>query len=110
MTQLFFSDLHDDDQSTSKPLAIFGAGGLGREILQLVRQINEASPTWQVLGFYDDQRPATATIHGLPYLGTAQDLNGTTEPLHVVVAVGSSHSRAGVVARLTSPHLQFATL
>ncbi|WP_303312133.1 acetyltransferase [Hymenobacter sp. BT730] len=110
MTQLFFSDLHDADHTAIRPLAIFGAGGLGREILMLVHQINEVSPTWEVIGFYDDKHPATDTINGIPYRGTAKDLNATTEPLHVVVAVGSSHSRAAVVARLTAPHLEYAIL
>lgn len=77
----------------------------------LVHQINAAAPTWHVLGFYDDAPfSAGAALHGLPYLGTAADLNATTTPLHVAVAVGSSRSRAAVVARLTSPSLAFATL
>ncbi|WP_245122170.1 acetyltransferase [Hymenobacter volaticus] len=93
-----------------RPLAIFGAGGFGREVLVLVHQINERQPTWQLTGFYDDAPPSQGTLHGLPYLGTSADLNEGTVPLHVVVAVGSSQSRAAVVAQLTSPHLVFATL
>ncbi|MDF7810100.1 acetyltransferase [Hymenobacter sp. YC55] len=93
-----------------RPLAIFGAGGLGREVLVLVHQINEYQPTWQLTGFYDDARPSLDTLHGLPYLGTSADLNEVTAPLHVVVAVGNSQSRAAVVRQLTSPHLAFATL
>ena len=91
-------------------LAIFGAGGLGREVLVLLRQLNALSPIWDLVGFYDDQPPATDLIHGLRYLGTAADLNATPEPLAVAVAVGSSASRAAVVARLTSPQLHFPTL
>lgn len=93
-----------------QPLVIFGAGGFGREVLVLVRQLNAVAPTWDLLGFYDDQRPATDLIHGLRYLGTAADLNATPTPLAVAVAVGSSRSRAAVVARLTSLQLQFPAL
>ncbi|MDU0370438.1 acetyltransferase [Hymenobacter endophyticus] len=93
-----------------RPLAIVGAGGLGREVLLLVRQINEQQPTWEVTGFYDDQVPAQPTIHGIPYRGTVADLNASPEPLHAVVAVGSSRSRQAIAGRLTSAHLQFATL
>ena len=95
---------------TLQPLAIFGAGGLGREVLVLVRQLNEVAPTWDLVGFYDDQPPATDLIHGLRYLGTVADLNAASAPLAVAVAVGSSGSRAAVVARLTSPQLRFPTL
>ncbi|WP_019949578.1 acetyltransferase [Hymenobacter aerophilus] len=96
--------------ATPRRLAIFGAGGLGREVLVLVRQLNATAPAWELVGFYDDQPPATDLIHGLRYLGTAADLNATPAPLAVAVAVGSSASRAAVVARLTSPLLHFPAL
>lgn len=91
-------------------LVIVGAGGLGREVLVLIRQINEVAPRWNVAGFYDDRAPATATVHGLPYLGSVADLNAQPAPLQVVVAVGSGRSRAAVVARITAPQFTFATL
>ena len=109
MTQLFFSD-YEDASGSGRPLVIFGAGGLGREVLLLLRQLNEARPTWDVRGFYDDQAPATPTVAGLPYLGTCADLNATAEPLAVAVAVGGPAGRAAVVARLTSPHLAFPVI
>lgn len=37
-----------------KNLIIVGAGGHGREILEWIYDINEISPTWNVLGFFDD--------------------------------------------------------
>lgn len=111
MTQLFFSDYDDLEFSGSRPLVIVGAGGLGREVLMLVRQLNEMRLQWDVLGFYDDQQPADLErLHDLPYLGTIADLNATTETVYAAVAVGNSHHRAAVVGRLTSPHLHFATL
>ncbi|HEX8327365.1 MAG TPA: acetyltransferase [Hymenobacter sp.] len=108
MTQLFFSDY--DVSEAPAPLVIFGAGGLGREVLLLLHQLNEVQPTWNVLGFYDDQPPSTSIVAGLPYLGTSADLIATTEPLAVAVAVGNPAARAAVVARLTSAHLSFPAL
>ncbi|WP_022824076.1 acetyltransferase [Hymenobacter norwichensis] len=110
MTTPFPLNQPTPDTSSVRPLAIFGAGGLGREVLVLVHQINEQRPTWHLTGFYDDVRPAADTLHGLPYLGTAADLNATPSPLHVAVAVGNSQSRAAVVRQLTAPTLSFATL
>jgi sugar O-acyltransferase (sialic acid O-acetyltransferase NeuD family) len=112
MTQLFFSDYHPNERpsAAAQPLVIFGAGGLGREVLVLLNQLNETGAGWEVRGFYDDQPPATPTVGGLPYLGTAHDLNQTEEPLAVAVAVGSGASRAAVVARLTSAQLTFPAL
>ena len=99
-----------EEAETGAPLVIFGAGGLGREVLLLVQQLNAEHPTWTVRGFYDDQAPATPTIAGLPYLGTSADLAATTQPLAVAVAVGSPAGRAAVVARLGSPQLSFPVL
>ena len=110
MTQLFFSDYEVESAETTAPLVIFGAGGLGREVLLLVQQLNETYPTWTVRGFYDDQPPASPTVVGLPYLGTSAALNATTQPLAVAVAVGSPAGRAAVVARLGSPQLSFPVL
>ena len=108
MSTLFFPDYQE--AVTGAPLVIFGAGGLGREVLLLIRQLNESHPTWDVRGFYDDQAPAAPTVAGLPYLGTSADLNATPEPLAVAVAVGSPAGRAAVVARLGSPQLSFPVL
>lgn len=110
MTEIFFPDYAADEAAPARPLVIFGAGGLGREVLVLVRQLNEAGANWDVRGFYDDQPPAAPTIAGLPYLGTSADLNASTEPLAVAVAVGSSRSRAAVVARLSAAQLSFPAL
>ena len=112
MTHLFFSEYDaDPDASTSpRPIAIVGAGGLGREIALLITQLTEAGAPWDLRGFYDDRAPATSTVGGRPYLGTVADLNATPTPLAVAVAVGSSASRAAVVARLTSAHLSFPVL
>ena len=37
---------------------IVGAGGLGRELLQIIKEINEASPTWEIAGFLDNNTEA----------------------------------------------------
>ena len=110
MTRPFFSDYELETIEPLPPLVIFGAGGLGREVLLLLQQLNENHPAWDVRGFYDDQAPAPPTIAGLPYLGTSADLNATAKPLAVAVAVGSTAGRAAVVAQLTSPRLSFPVL
>lgn len=95
----------------SRPLAIFGAGGQARETLQLVRDINGASPAWDVLGFLvDEGYLGQGTVHGLPVHGALPWLSAHPE-VSLVVAVGSSSARYGIVERLSSraPN-SFATL
>jgi len=37
-----------------KKLYIVGAGGFGRELLWWVKDINAKEPTWEIMGFLDD--------------------------------------------------------
>ena len=37
-----------------KNIAIYGAGGFGREVACLLNIINEKEPTWNLVGFFDD--------------------------------------------------------
>ena len=37
-----------------KDIAIYGAGGFGREVACLIKRINEKAPTWNFIGFFDN--------------------------------------------------------
>ncbi|WP_192821875.1 acetyltransferase [Rufibacter sp. LB8] len=97
--------------STEKqPIVIVGAGGLGREVLMLLLQINHTRPTWEIMGFYDDAVPVGGLLR-YPYLGTIDQLNiVTSKTLHVAVAIGSCQAKSHVVQRLTNPFLKFPVL
>ena len=45
-----------------KDLIIFGASGFGREVAWAVERINKASPTWNLLGFMDDNESIQGNI------------------------------------------------
>lgn len=88
-------------------IAIFGAGGLGREVLMLLHQINKALPQWHILGFYDDDPATPKTIQGYPYLGTLTDLLQTKKPLAMVIALGNPVLKAQIRARLDKSVFSF---
>jgi len=96
-----------------KPIIIYGAGGQGREIEQLIKDINNVEPTWNVLGFVDDSRKKGETVGRLPVLGTLYDCdsyfqNGT----YVITAIGDSAIRKTAVENIKAFHplVQFATV
>jgi len=91
-----------------KDLAIFGAGGFGKEVRTLVDHINQQEPTWNLLGFYDDQR--LEEVQGLPVLGALADLLNKTRELQLVVAIGNSKIRCKITKKLSASHIKFATL
>lgn len=91
-------------------IAIFGAGGFGREVACLLRKINEETPTWNFVGFYDDGlEKGTATDYG-PVLGGMAELNAVDYPLSVVMAIGSPKSIKNVVEQIHNPHIQFPNI
>ena len=93
-----------------QPIAIFGAGGLGREVLMLLHQINNNIPKWQILGFYDDDPNAPANIMDFPHLGNLIDLQKNKKALAVVIAVGNPITKAQIRKKLELPHLTFPSL
>ena len=88
----------------SQSIAIVGAGGLGREVLSLLR----ALPAWTCVGFFDDGRERQSLVDGLPVLGPVSALR-PGEDLWVVVAIGSPSVKKSVLQRLPLG-IQFATL
>jgi sugar O-acyltransferase (sialic acid O-acetyltransferase NeuD family) len=91
------------------PLAIVGAGGFGREIAWLADDINREKPTFELVGFIDDE--ATSTPEGYPVVGnTDQWIAHGRVDVHLVCALGDPVTRWQVAGRLSDAGFKFATL
>lgn len=84
-----------DIGTSVQPLVIIGAGGFGREVLDVVTAINRERPRWGFRGFVSDDPPPSAILARLSaqWLGDVASFLRTTEPCHYVVGVGDSHAR-----------------
>lgn len=94
-----------------KNIAIYGAGGFGREIACLLKRINnEAGGDWNLVGFFDDGVPKGSKNEYGEVLGNIEIVNSWPEPLSVVFAIGSPkvvsilHSKI-VNANITFPNI-----
>lgn len=65
-----------------KNLYIIGASGSGREVLEMVKDINESKPEFEVVGFVDDDKSLWGTtvngikvVGGIDYLKEQKDKN-----------------------------------
>ena len=95
-----------------KDIIIFGASGFGREVAWLIERINAVSPTWNLIGFIDDDDSIQgADINGYTVLGKTEDV-GKYPGAYFVCAVGASSVREKIVSnlKLASPEIKFATL
>ena len=79
--------------SPNLPLVIIGAGGHGRETLDVVQAINERQPVWNFLGFLADgeQRPELALQRGAKILGGVSLLENLD--CFFVIGIGSGQAR-----------------
>lgn len=89
-----------------RDIAIIGAGGFGRETSLLIKQINNVTPLWNFVGFYDD---AIKELHHEKILGSVNDLHDVTN-LAIVIAVADPGSRKQIRTRITNPAIEFPTL
>jgi sugar O-acyltransferase (sialic acid O-acetyltransferase NeuD family) len=97
----------------TQDLLIAGSGGFARETAAAVRAVNEAHPTWRLLGFLDDD-PALhgRQLGGVPVLGPLSTVDDRPDA-SVVVCIGNPRDigvRARVVARLGLPASRYATI
>ena len=95
-----------------EPLVVIGAGGLGREVAETVKTLNAHRPTWDLLGFFDDDPTLEGkTVVGLPVLGPVSA--AVTSTVKVVVALASPGDlfvRKRIASRLQLASDRYATV
>lgn len=93
-----------------KNLVIIGAGGVGREVSLIVQQINEIEPTWNMIGFIDDNVDNWGkVINGYSIIGGVDSLDFLTQDHYVVIAIANYEAKKRIVNRLKG-RFKFATI
>lgn len=96
-----------------RPLLIIGAGGFGRETAEAVRAVNAVRPTWDLLGFLDDDAELHGTtVGGVPVLGLPSVVHDHPAA-QVVITTGrpdSYFSRREIAQRLGLAAERYATV
>ncbi len=97
-----------------REIAIYGAGGFGREVACLIRMINESNlkPEWNLIGCF----AANPALKGQPIshygicLGGVDELNRWERPLAVVIAIGNPQSLRKTAENINNPNVTFPNL
>jgi sugar O-acyltransferase (sialic acid O-acetyltransferase NeuD family) len=76
-----------------RDLAIFGAGGFGRETALMIKQINASQPQWNIRGYFDDFIPKGTVIDGFEVLGGKKELAGMQTEMAVAIAIANPNIR-----------------
>lgn len=100
----------------SEDIIIVGAGGFGREVVDIIEAINDtaAEPIWALRGVIDDA-PSTENLQRLTdrsveYLGTVSDALATPARPAFIVGVGNPAARESLASTLEAHGFGAATL
>lgn len=93
-----------------KDIAIYGAGGFGREVSCLIKKINEQEQLWNMIGFFDDGIEIGTTNRFGKILGGISDLNNWCKDLAIVMAIATPSIIESIVSNLKNSHVYFPNI
>lgn len=93
-----------------KRIAVFGAGGFGKEVAMLIEQINASAPAWHMIGFFDDGVPKGTVVNGYTCLGGAAEVNRLQEDTGLVLAVGNPAIKRKIQAQVQNSKVFYPVL
>ena len=93
-----------------KKIAVFGAGGMGRETRWLIEDINKAGQCWDFIGYFDDDFSLVTKTDSRYFLGGTEKLNGWDEEIYLVIAIGNPTVKKTILKKLVNPLIKFPVL
>ncbi len=94
-----------------KQIAIYGAGGFGREVACLLNKINEVEPTWELVGFFDDGiEKGTQVSHFGKILGGIDELNAWPTELSIAITIGDPKTVQHIISNVINANIQFPNI
>lgn len=94
-----------------QPIAIYGAGGFGKEIAAMIAKINSIGQKWELIGFFDDGvKKGTLISHFGEVLGGVDVLNQWPDDINVVFAIGNPATLRCLVSKISNTRVSFPNL
>ena len=91
-----------------KDIAIYGAGGLGREVASVLHLLFPEDEPRRLVGFFDDGVPKGSEVgHFGKVLGGIEDLNSWPDPLEIALCFGEGVVTRKVFSKITNPKVSF---
>jgi len=94
-----------------REIAIYGAGGLGREVASILGNLLNEDESWKLLGFFDDGIPEGKQIGQFgKVLGGIEKLNSWETPIDIVLCFGEGRITRLVHSKINNPVVSFPNL
>ncbi|MBQ9555331.1 MAG: acetyltransferase [Muribaculaceae bacterium] len=92
-------------------IAIYGAGGFGKEVACLINRINRNGGDWQLIGFFDDTKPVGSAVSRYgKVLGGMDTLMKVDEPLAIAIAINDNKVVRRIRESITNVNISFPNL
>lgn len=83
-----------------KDIVIVGAGGFARDVQFLIERINQVTPTYNIIGFIDEELDTGSIINGIPVIGNDNFLVHYPKKLAVAIAIATMTIRERLFHKL----------
>lgn len=93
-----------------KDIAIYGAGGSGREVKLIIDAINKINPVYNVIGFFDDGKPKGEIINEIPVLGGLSDLEKINEPICIAISIANPTIKKKIVQSIKNKNVTYPNI
>lgn len=91
-------------------LGVYGSGGLGREVVELAKQINSVSKRWDDIVFIDDYSPEPSK-NGIKIFKFSEILESySKEAIEISIAIGEPYIRKTLFEKIKDNGYNLATL
>lgn len=91
-----------------KDLAIYGGGGLGKELATMIPIVDPKGERWHFLGYFDDVKAAGSKVsHFGTVIGGIEALNNWPTPIDIIIGVGSPTGRKVIREKIKNPLVAF---
>lgn len=91
-------------------IVIIGAGGFGREVKNLIEDINKADLLYDFIGFYDDGIEIGTVLNGYPVLGNLQNLMDIDSEIYVALGIADPETKSKIISKFNKSNINFPVL
>jgi sugar O-acyltransferase (sialic acid O-acetyltransferase NeuD family) len=92
-------------------IILYGSGGMAREVVELIEDINKVEPRWNIRGYIDDIKGNCGEVlHGYRILGTGEILTDLTETTCIVIAISDPAAKESIFEKIKDCNIRFPVL
>jgi sugar O-acyltransferase (sialic acid O-acetyltransferase NeuD family) len=92
-------------------IAIYGAGGFGKEVACILNKINQVDPEWNFIGFFDDGLiKGTSISHFGQVLGGSTDINLWPTQIAIAFAIGNPRIIETLVDKINNVRVSYPNI